>query len=99
MLDRTYQNIKWVRLNKEKDLISRIEKIKILIMLIIKNSAKEKKRDRSLFFKGIGVVRFKINRRKYADPEMHALIKYMGNPSKISKFPDSETLKNRLRRK
>ena len=55
-----YQNIKWVKLNNEKDWKNNKEKKKILNIFISKKDENEKAREKSLFFIFIGVVKFKI---------------------------------------
>ncbi|MEK6820578.1 MAG: hypothetical protein AABX71_02595 [Nanoarchaeota archaeon] len=62
-LERKYQNTRWVKLNMEKDCRNKIENRKILAIFMRRKQEREKKIAGSLFFKGIGVVKFKIRRR------------------------------------
>jgi hypothetical protein len=56
-----YHVIKWKKLNREKDFINNTEKIKILMIFIVRKEEIKKVRDRTLFLSFIGVVRFNNN--------------------------------------
>ncbi|MAG07356.1 hypothetical protein CMI46_00900 [Candidatus Pacearchaeota archaeon] len=62
---------------KDSELMKKIESIEILKMLRMRNDVKRKIRDCVLCFIFIGVVRFRIRRKKYAEPAMQAGISSM----------------------
>ena len=61
--DKKYQETRWVMLNKEKALTKSMEKRKILNTFIARKARKENRREKILFLREIGVVKFNIRRR------------------------------------
>ena len=61
----------WLKSKYWNPMIARCAKITILIRFIAKKAAPRNRREYILFFNGIGVAIFNINRRKYAEPATH----------------------------
>ncbi|MDD5012682.1 MAG: hypothetical protein PHQ66_03515 [Candidatus Nanoarchaeia archaeon] len=96
----TYQNILWVISKKEFPETSKIERRKILNIFSNRSDEKEKSKISILFFKFIfGVDRFKISKRKYAEPATQAPIISIGMLFTKIIFEIIDVLKKDLRRR